>query len=144
MLFPVCSPDLVASGHTLRGPSDLNEEILLHDSVWHDDWARWMRQAGAGDVDPAKGTTFSLYSLALQVAIDGGGVLMGHAPLVAAAIGDGRLVAPFAPRLRSRSLLTLLVPEAPEPRSGLAGIIEWFRDEAAAAESCVASTPTAR
>lgn len=47
--------------------------------------------------------------------------------------------APFAVRLPSRSPLTLLVPEAPEPRSGLAELIEWFRAEAGAGESCCAA-----
>jgi LysR family glycine cleavage system transcriptional activator len=37
-----------------------------------------------------------LYSLAVEEAIHGAGVLIGHAPLVAPALASGALVAPFA------------------------------------------------
>ncbi len=133
VLFPVCSPHFVATGRPLQTPSDLTADSLLHDSVWHDDWPRWLRYAGEAEVHPVAGMTFSLYSLALQAAIDGSGILMGHAPLVASALNDGSLIPLFDIRMPSSAPLTLLVPEEPELRDRLAELVTWFQEEAAQA-----------
>lgn len=93
-LFPVCAPDL-AQG--LRGPEDLAQVACLSDTVWSGDWTRWLQAAGV-DLVP-RGPVFSLYALAVEEAVNGAGVLIGHSALVAEALAKGRLVAPFAPRV---------------------------------------------
>lgn len=92
-ILPVCAPALAARLSTLH---DLAGQTLLHDAVWRDDWRRWLRFVGApADVDPARGPTFSLYSLALDAALSGSGVMMGRRSLIGPHLADGRLVAPF-------------------------------------------------
>lgn len=92
-LFPVCAPEVAVR---LKRPEDLAGETLLHDSAWRDDWPDWLAAARVRGVTATAGPVFSLYSLALDEAIHGAGVLIGHAPLVAPALAAGTLVAPFA------------------------------------------------
>jgi LysR family glycine cleavage system transcriptional activator len=130
-LFPVCAPRLLREGPPLSGLDDLRHHTLLHDASWRDDWARWLRHAGAREIEAARGPAFSLYSLALQAAIDGSGILMGRATLVADALQDGRLVAPFGIRLRDRRRLTLLRPADPGLSARTDGLAQWLERQAA-------------
>ncbi len=87
----------------------------LHDTVWRDDWQRWLQAVRPGTTSAeadalAAGPDFSLYSLALQAAVDGEGVLMGRERLVAPLLAQGRLHAPWGrPKALGDSVM-LLVP----------------------------------
>jgi len=107
-LLPVCSPALLRAGQA----PELAEQTLLHDSVWNTDWARWLKASNRSDVPARAGPRFSLYSMALQAALDGQGVLMGRASLVAAALAEGRLVAPWGEPVPLPETIDLLVPTA--------------------------------
>ncbi len=91
-IYPVCAPALAPR---LRRPEDLAGHPLLHDTLLRDDWPRWLAEAAPAMRIDASGPSFSLYSLALQEAQNGAGILMGHEPLVRASLDDGSLVAPF-------------------------------------------------
>jgi LysR family glycine cleavage system transcriptional activator len=110
VIFPVCSPK-TAGG--LLTPADLRQQTLLHDAVWITDWPRWLAAAGVTGVVAKSGPRFSLYSLALEVAREGGGVLMGHRALVAPLLQSGQLVRPFEQEARTGLALAFLVPEKP-------------------------------
>jgi LysR family glycine cleavage system transcriptional activator len=123
-ILPVCAPSLAA---TIDCPADLGRHILLHDAVWRGDWARWLAFAGAAaTIDATRGPAFSLYSLALDAALSGAGVLMGRTSLIAPHLADGRLVAPFASALTTSDRLTLIAarPEHAHPRQ--ADIAAWL------------------
>lgn len=120
-LLPVCSPRLrepLPSGRP-RALDDLADLLQrsggLHDTVWRDDWQRWLQAVKPGTTAAeaealAAGPDFSLYSLALQAAVDGEGVLMGRERLVAPLLAQGKLHAPWG---RSKALgdtVMLLVP----------------------------------
>jgi len=120
-LLPVCSPRLqqpLPSGRP-RSIDDLMELLArsggLHDTVWRDDWQRWLQAVRPGTTSAeadalAAGPDFSLYSLALQAAVDGEGVLMGRERLVAPLLAQGRLHAPWGrPKALGDSVM-LLVP----------------------------------
>ncbi|QPF71983.1 LysR family transcriptional regulator [Roseateles sp. DAIF2] len=107
-LLPVCSPALLGPGGAAPA---LAEAVLLHDSVWAQDWARWLKAAGRGDVAAHAGPRFSLYSVALQAALAGQGVLMGRERLVAPLLAEGRLVAPWPQRLPLPESIDLLLPQ---------------------------------
>lgn len=121
-LYPVCTPALAAG---LRRPDDLAGATLLHDSVWRGDWPRWLAAHGPGALRPAREAAFSLYSLALDAALAGSGVLIGHSVLVAGALADGRLVAPFGDRVVAGPPLRLVVPAGGEG-ARLAPVIGWL------------------
>jgi LysR family glycine cleavage system transcriptional activator len=103
-LFPVCAPALAKR---LADPAELRGVQLLHDAVWRYDWARWLGFAKVSGVDPGRGASFSLYSLALDAALSGTGVLMGRASLVAPHLRDGRLAAPFRVHMPTGDALTI-------------------------------------
>lgn len=91
-IFPVCAPDIAAR---LRSVSDLVGETLLHDTVWADDWACWLAEHGEGFATAGPAVEHSLFSVALEEARHGGGVLMAHAALVETALRRGELIRPF-------------------------------------------------
>jgi LysR family glycine cleavage system transcriptional activator len=93
-LFPVCSPTLAAR---LRRVEDLGLVPCLSDSAWDGDWDDWLRAVGAKVA--VRGPVFSLYALAVEEAVNGAGVLMGHGPLVAGHLERGTLIAPFPQRV---------------------------------------------
>lgn len=120
-LLPVCSPrlrQLLPSGRP-RPPEDLIELLErnggLHDTVWRDDWQRWLQAVRpattAAEAEAlAAGPDFSLYSLALQAAVDGEGVLMGREHLVAPLLAQGKLHAPWGRPKALGDTVVLLVP----------------------------------
>jgi len=120
-LVPVCSPRVqpsLASGRP-RPLDDLIDVLArcggLHDTVWRDDWSRWLQAVRPGTTSTeadalAAGPDFSLYSLALQAALDGEGVLMGRERLVAPLLEKGRLHAPWGRPKALGDTLMLLVP----------------------------------
>ncbi|MBV2181880.1 MAG: LysR family transcriptional regulator [Castellaniella sp.] len=110
-LVPVCAPALLDGDRLPLEPARLRSMRLLHDSVWRDYWQRWLDAAGVPAVDASKGSEFSLYSLALQAAIGGAGVLMGRSALVREPLASGALVTPFATRVQAPGELCLLIPD---------------------------------
>ncbi|MDP2697182.1 LysR family transcriptional regulator [Thalassospira sp.] len=103
-IYPVCTP---AIAHTLKSPTDIGNAVCLHDSTWSSDWALWLESACPDVAVQTKGPVFSLYSLALEEARNGAGVLIGHDALVRPHLESGALVAPFATRRRLNRALTI-------------------------------------
>lgn len=95
-LFPVCAPALAGR---LRRPEDLSGLPCLTDLSWAGDWALWAGQAMPGQEFTPRGPAFSLYALAVEEAVNGGGVLMAHGALVAGHLARGALVAPLPQRV---------------------------------------------
>jgi len=104
VIFPVCTPVIAAR---LETPAGLMHQTLLHDALWPGDWALWGGVALPDHKLPDKGPRFSLYSIALEEARNGAGVLMGHQSLVEAALASGDLVAPFAAKVETGKALVL-------------------------------------
>lgn len=131
-LFPVCTPEIARKLKRSAGPS---HDVLLHDETWREDWSEWLQAARAHSgkhrhsSDGRSGPVFSLYSLAVQAAIDGAGLLIGHEPLVAGTLARGRLVQAFSFSLPSdKPLCALYHPKGAE--SGLCKqVIERLRTD---------------
>ncbi len=120
VIFPVCAPALARS---LASPDDLRDQVCLRDAAWAGDWVTWLKAAGAGlDVQP-QGPVFSLYSLAVEEAKNGAGILMGHEPLVRPHLEAGSLVAPFDMRVPLDAKLVIGAARPVRPASALAGVV---------------------
>jgi len=91
-IFPVCSP---AVGKRLRSISALSDESLLHDVTWVNDWDTWLASIPGGKEINSSGPVYSLFSVALEEARNGAGVLMAHEALVTPFLDSGELVSPF-------------------------------------------------
>lgn len=103
-IFPVCSPTIASR---LSQPCDLHAEVWLYDSSWSGDWQCWIDRAAPELGKSKKGPQFSLYSMAVDEAINSAGVLIGHRVLVADALARGELVAPFSLPVRTGLCLLL-------------------------------------
>lgn len=108
VIFPVCTPGIAA---TLRSPGDLASHPLLWDTSWADDWRCWLSAAGVDGIPADEGPAFSLYSLAVQAALEGAGILMAHEALLAQPMASGTLVAPFPVRAMTGLSLAILAPD---------------------------------
>ncbi|WP_374644694.1 LysR family transcriptional regulator [Tabrizicola sp.] len=120
-LFPVCSPTLA---ERLSGVEDLGRLPCLSDSVWARDWEVWLHAVGAKVA--VRGPVFSLYALAVEEAVNGAGVLMGHGPLVAAQLERGALVAPFPQRVPLGAGFRLWSARAMERGSAVARVAAFL------------------
>ncbi len=108
-IFPICAPSIASR---LKQPSDLETVTFLHDAAWLSDWELWLSSAVPNASFDTSGPVFSLYSLALEEAKNGAGVLIGHEPLVRASLDSGDLVAPFKKRLSlNRNLIITLADD---------------------------------
>ncbi|MDR6266130.1 MULTISPECIES: LysR family transcriptional regulator [Rhodobacterales] len=88
-LVPVCAPEL---GKSINSFTDLMGVPHISDQFWPHDWADWTKAAYPDQVYSGAGPSYSLYSVAVQEAVNGGGVLMGHRSLVTPLLARGDLV----------------------------------------------------
>jgi len=101
VVFPVCSPRLLARSHPLEQPDDLRWHTLIHmdwkgqEDAWPN-WHTWLMAAGVRGVDASRGPRFNSGSLAVQAAAQGQGVALANEFLAAQELAEGRLVKPFA------------------------------------------------
>jgi LysR family glycine cleavage system transcriptional activator len=121
LIFPVCAPELARG---LKCPADLACVPLLRDTSWARDWDCWLSAASSRGITASDGPAFSLYSLAVQAALDGAGVLMAHAALIDPHLASGALVAPFPMVARTGMRLAILTPERSSATA--ASLIAWL------------------
>lgn len=96
IIFPVCAPTLRTR---LNRVGDLTAVSCLTDTAWAADWTAWAAVAMPGQTFTPRGPSFSLYALAVDEALNGAGVLMGHAVLIERHLARGDLVEPFSLRV---------------------------------------------
>lgn len=117
-IFPVCAPELLASGPPLRTPQDLRHYPIVRtvSPIITDDWQVWLQHAGA-EVDSFQSEIYcETLSLAMNAVMEGLGLGIGRSMLVRNDLASGRLVAPFDDRCSSHTGYQVL--SRPE-RSGL-------------------------
>lgn len=127
-MFPVCSPKLMKE-IGFKNPNDLISCRLLYDTQWADDWPLWFQAAGVAADTIIQESGFALYSMAIEAAIEGAGVVIGHQALVARDMANGRLVAPFDLRIPAPHQYAVLVPNWSRQRPDVAGFVDWLRGE---------------
>lgn len=106
-LVPVCAPELAIR---VRSPDDLMQLPCLTDTSWSADWDLWWRQAGSHQTFVPLGPRYSLYAMAVEDALAGAGILMGHTALLQPHLNAGRLVAPLPIEVDNGLSLAALVP----------------------------------
>lgn len=130
----VCSPKLLEGGHPLHVPADMRHQILLHDdttSEWAGPrWEEWFRIAGVSPVDLQGGPHFSDSGMVYVAALDGLGVALASKPLVANALAQGRLVAPFDIAVGQKFAYYLVTPQATAHRPAVVAFRQWLLEEA--------------
>ncbi|MGE6608608.1 LysR family transcriptional regulator [Halomonas sp. NPDC076908] len=137
-LFPVCSPALLAQMN-IHSPVDLLSQTLLtvdwcgHASHQVPGWSDWFKSAGVAINKMPNQRQYSLYSLALDQAIAGQGVVLASYPLIADRLASGVLVRPFGKNypLESPFAYDLILPTDGEAPMAVARFVEWLENEAA-------------
>lgn len=135
-LTPMMAPALAATYGTLEG---LRRAPLLHDESIdflrpRVDWAAWCRAAGlARETD--QGPRFSHADHALDLAIAGGGVVLGRVPLASGALRDGLLVAPFRTAIQPQARFRIVHQKGAEARPQIQAFVAWLHEEARATEA---------
>ncbi|MGJ8544049.1 MAG: LysR family transcriptional regulator [Sulfitobacter sp.] len=119
-IFPVCAPKVAAR---LSQPADLARETLIHDATWAEDWPQWLARHGVQGVS-SDGPGFSLYSIAVDEACNGGGVMMAHGFLVQRHLASGALVAPFEGAVATGKALIARVPGGGAPQGRIREILQ--------------------
>jgi len=118
-IFPVCAPEVAAQ---LSKQTDLDDAVLIGDATWAQDWDIWLGSKGGA----RSGPSYSLYSLAVEEAVQGAGVLIGHSALVAAHLAAGTLRAPFENRVGLDQHLALMLPRAPQSGGVTQGLCQML------------------
>jgi LysR family glycine cleavage system transcriptional activator len=136
----VCSPKLLESQAPLRQPQDVRGHVLLHDDSMANEggspsWDDWLRLAGVTGVDSAAGPHFGDSGLVFVAAVDGLGIALASKPLVAAAIAEGKLAAPFDISVEQHYAYYLVTPEAIAGRPAVEAFRKWVLEEARLEES---------
>ena len=128
---PVCSPVLLKGPHTLDVPADLQHHTLLHVDWFavadtQPDWAMWLRTADVHNVDASKGPVFTSDSLAVEAAINSGGVALVSEFLVREDLARGRLIKPFDLVLPSNHWYWFVCPKENIERPKVRAFRDWL------------------
>lgn len=127
-MFPVCSPGY-ARTHDIKATADLARCRLLYDMQWADDWSRWFSDAGMAADTGNRESGFALYSMAVEAAVAGLGVLMGHGALVSGDLESGRLCAPVGSRIDVPHRYVAVVPDDRTRRRAIVPFLDWLGAE---------------
>ena len=135
---PVCSP-FFARQHDIRHPADLERLSLLATQTRPNAWQDWSDASGKGVFHPKD--SYEHFYVAIQAALCGLGVAMAPLILVEDDLRAGALVAPFGfvPGCRN---LELWSPPDKRPKSGVADLERWLRNQIAAMHNEAGSAQT--
>jgi LysR family transcriptional regulator, glycine cleavage system transcriptional activator len=129
-LTPMCSPGLLAVGQPLRRPGDLRHHQLLH-YIDHTNWRDWLIAAGAAELASKRGPIMDDYNVLIQGAIDGLGVALAPARLMADHLSEARLVMPFTLSIAPDFAYYMVYPPESIRRPKVRAFRDWLKAEAA-------------
>lgn len=133
---PVMAPALAAQ---ITTPEDLLNHVLIHDdsTLFLEGalgWSRWFEAAGLG-APPLGGPRFSGTDHALDMALEGRGVVMGRVSIAERLLRGGQLVAPFPLALRTTARYRFLCRKGEENRPAICSFRKWIFDALAPLEA---------
>nr|WP_211112265.1 transcriptional regulator GcvA [Azospirillum soli] len=131
-VFPVCSPMLLQGANPLTDPTDLRHHVLLNDTQ-HTYWTDWLPAAGLHDLRPSAELAFDDIGIAIEAAVNGQGIAMGRATLVADELSAGRLLRLFGDAVPADFGCYVVCPEETADRPKIAAFRAWIQEEGAAA-----------
>lgn len=103
-VVPVCSPDFLRSSPVKSAADILKGPLIAID--WGQEnrpppsWEDWAQSVGLPSCNIVSALAFSLSSAAIDMAVKGGGFVLGQIAMVAEDVRHGRLVIPFDHRVR--------------------------------------------
>jgi DNA-binding transcriptional LysR family regulator len=131
-VFPVCSPEF------LRLKGDISLEDVARYPLIHrvDDqvcpgWESWFAFQGLMAPPYHHGPRFPDSSLAISLAVKGGGVALGRTALVYDQLEDGALVALNSPVMMSPAAYYIICRNGRQSEPDIARLIDWLKIQAA-------------
>ena len=143
VLFPVCSPHLLAGRSRGHKASSVLKFPLLHLDD-HAGWTRWLAAAKVQPPQPLQGLAMNRASMVIDAAVNGQGVALARTTLAAWDLINKRLVAPFAETLPLSSAYWIVAPRATTDLPKIATFRNWLLAEAAEDRAQVAKVTTLR
>ena len=127
--FIACAPSLITGERPLRQPSDLLAHNLIHDDNGQA-WEALLTKLGVEGRKRGKELFYADFGLALQEAVEGGGLIVAGSLLAARDLEAGRLVIPFDCFIPNRKDYHLYYAEhaASQPKVEL--FCAWIREQA--------------
>jgi LysR family glycine cleavage system transcriptional activator len=128
---PVCSPSLQKGAHPLLAPEDLAHHTLIHVDWFaaagtQPDWAMWLKTAGVSVMNGSKGPVVTSDALAVDAAINAGGVALVSEFLVREDLDRGRLIKPFDLVLPSNHWYWFVCPKENLERPKVQAFRDWL------------------
>jgi LysR family glycine cleavage system transcriptional activator len=129
-LTPVCSPLLLKGSPALNAPADLQQHLLLHPTHDIQDWSVWLNAAGLQLQNISSGQHFETLDQAMSMASHGTGVAIGDWSLIGDDLRAGRLVMPFALKVKTGLAYYVVLPPGTEPSPPLEELMIWLTEQA--------------
>ncbi len=125
-IIPVCAPQVLPR---LKRPADLMCEVLLHHTIFPDNWARWAHMAGLPG-EPKLGPGYDLSMNLIFAAKEGIGIAITQPCLIERELQSGELVIPFPlPVSTGRGYFVCSDRDRPAT-AGQMAFMSWVQDEA--------------
>jgi DNA-binding transcriptional LysR family regulator len=125
-LIPVCSPKLLDGQGGSFSPDGLARFPLLQLMPLPDAWGEWFHAAGVRRQISVHGPRFEHFSMAIEAAVAGFGVLLVPDFLVIDDVRSGKLVVPHHTSLRTNMAYYLIYPTAKRTLPWLRLFRDWL------------------
>lgn len=125
---PLCSPALMNKVGGLNDPADIVKTCLLH-LTDHQDWERWLAEAGIDHNYASTGIVFSDMNLVYSATISAQGLAMGDEFICRTHMETGQLVRPFDIAIRSSSAYYMVVSEAKADSQSVEAFQSWLEHD---------------
>lgn len=132
-VFPVCSPELLHRLGLDPRAVDLQRLPLIASDIVNPSWLTWRTWAQAAGLGAALGRApdlsrlrFNHYTDTIEAAVNGEGVALGWATLLAGHLADGRLIRLGVGRVVTVDRYHVVVPSGREPSAATAALLDWI------------------
>ena len=127
-VFPVCSPAFYRE-HGDIAPKDIARYPLIHraDDQICPGWESWFAFQGVAAPPYHPGPRFPDSSLAISLALKGGGIALGRTALVYDQLEEGGLVALSSPVMMSPAAYYIICRKGRQSEPAIARLIEWLK-----------------
>lgn len=149
VMMPLASPEFIAA-HPVASAQDMLKLPLLEDVVFElfsgkPGWERWFKTAGLDVQKPDYAMTFDPFSAdyALDMALEGKGVILGWSIQVYQALAQGRLRMLCDPLLETDFHYYIVCNEAEAEKPQVKAFMDWVQKEAALMSTLRSMTPGA-
>lgn len=114
-IVPVCAPGYISNENPLANFEDLARATLIHPTLAHEDWKRWLGELGLPHINADNGLDFDTLDMAITAAVAGHGITVADSILIKDELDAGRLVIPFNQPVKSQFAYGILI--RPEKRN---------------------------